>query len=131
VTAPQPLVLLVDDDPNARAGFLELLENEGFRVMVAGSANEAIARCQEATPDVVVTDIALPDRDGFELAADLRVQPDLRDVPILAMTAYWATDVHQRAASAGITAILAKPCQPDHLVAELRRALRRSPTGGV
>ena len=124
----EPLVLLVDDDSNASAGFVELLESEGFRVMVAGSANEAIACCHSRTPDVVVTDIALPDRDGFELAADLRVQPDLRDVPILAMTAYWATDVHQRAVSAGITAVLAKPCQPGHLVAELRRSLRKSPT---
>jgi CheY-like chemotaxis protein len=124
----EPLVLLVDGDRYARAGFVELLESEGFRVMVAGSGNEAIARCLERTPDVVVTDIALPDRDGFEFAADLRVQPDLRDVPILAMTAYWATDVHQRAAGAGITAILAKPCQPDHLVAELRRVLRKPPT---
>lgn len=85
---PEPLVLPVDDDRNARADFMELLESEGFRVMVAGCANEAIACCRDRTPDVVVTDIALPDPDGFELAADLRVQPDLRDVPILAMTAY-------------------------------------------
>ena len=123
----EPLVLLVDDDRNAREGYAEVLESQGFRVMEAGDARDAIARCHERTPDVVVTDIALPHRDGFELAADLRVLPALREVPILAMTAYWATDVHERAIRAGITAILAKPCQPDHLIAELRRALREPP----
>jgi CheY-like chemotaxis protein len=123
----EPLVLLVDDDGNTRRGYAELLESRGFRVMVAGSASDAFARCSEQAPDVVVTDIALPDGDGFELAADLRVQLAASNVPILAMTAYWATDVHERAARAGITAILAKPCQPEHLVAELRRVLRKSP----
>lgn len=121
------LVLLVDDDGNARGGYAELLESRGFQVMAAGTATDAIARCRERTPAVVVTDIALPDRDGFELAADLRLQPGFRDVPILAMTAFWATDVHERAERAGITAILAKPCQPEHLVAELQRVLRRLP----
>jgi CheY-like chemotaxis protein len=94
--------------------------------MMAGTANEALVRCSEHTPDAVVTDIALPDGDGFELAADLRVQLAASNVPILAMTAYWATDVHERASRAGITAILAKPCQPEHLIAELRRVLRKS-----
>lgn len=123
----EPLVLLVDDDSNARTGYAELLEGGGFRVMVAGTAKDALARCHERAPDVVVTDISLPDGDGFELAADLRCQAALREIPILAMTAYWATDVHQRAKRAGITAVLAKPCQPDHLIAELRRVLRSSP----
>ena len=75
-------------------------------------------------PDVVVTDIALPGRDGFSLAADLRVQTRTRSIPVVAMTAYWAADVHERADRAGMTSILMKPCQPDHLIAELRRVLR-------
>lgn len=127
----EPLVLLVDDDINAREGYAELLANRGFRVIVAGSVNAAVVHCHTCTPDVVVTDVALPDGDGFELATDLRVLRGAAQMPILAMTAYWATDVHQRAERAGITAILAKPCQPDHLIAELRRALARSPAASV
>jgi CheY-like chemotaxis protein len=71
-----------------------------------------------------VTDIALPGRDGFSLAADLRVQTRTRSIPVVAMTAYWAADVHERADRAGMTSILMKPCQPDHLIAELHRVLR-------
>ena len=120
-----PLVLLVDDDANTRYGYVELLESNGFRVIAAKTANEAVAWCGRRMPDAVVTDIALPGRDGFELAHDLRLLPAAGDMRILAMTAYWTTDVHDRAERAGISAVLAKPCQPDHLLAELRRVLRR------
>ena len=76
-------------------------------------------------PDVIVTDISLPGRDGFALATEIRGEERTQKIPVVAMTAYWATDVHERADKAGITAILAKPCQPEHLIAELNRVLQR------
>ncbi len=124
-TVPQePLVLLVEDDPLAREGYAEFLEGGGFRVAQCETAEDAYSRSLELVPDVVVTDIALPGRDGFSLAADLRVQTRTRSIPVVAMTAYWAADVHERADRAGMTSILMKPCQPDHLIAELHRVLR-------
>lgn len=128
----KPLVLLVDDDVNTRHGYVELLERRGFRVIAAADVDRALAIVHDDRPDVVVTDIALPGRNGFEFAAALRSQPGANDVQILAMTAYWATDVHERAGRAGISAVLAKPCQPEHLLAEVRRAVafkRRDTTG--
>jgi CheY-like chemotaxis protein len=122
----EPLVLLVEDDPLAREGYAEFLETGGFRVAQCESAEDAYSKTQEIVPDIVVTDIALPGRDGFTLAADLRVQARTRGIPVVAMTAYWASDVHERADKAGMTAILMKPCQPDHLIAELHRVLQRS-----
>ena len=120
----EPLVLLVEDDPLAREGYAEFLEGGGFRVAQCETAEDAYSRSLELVPDVVVTDIALPGRDGFSLAADLRVQTRTRSIPVVAMTAYWAADVHERADRAGMTSILMKPCQPDHLIAELHRVLR-------
>jgi CheY-like chemotaxis protein len=122
----EPLVLLVEDDPTAREGYAEFLECGGFRVAQAESAEDAFSQTLELTPDIVVTDIALPGRDGFSLAADLRVQARTRGIPVVAMTAYWAADVHERADRAGMKAILMKPCQPEHLIAELHRALENS-----
>jgi CheY-like chemotaxis protein len=120
----EPLVLLVEDDPLAREGYAEFLEGGGFRVAQCETAEDAYSRSLELVPDVVVTDIALPGRDGFSLAADLRIQTRTRSIPVVAMTAYWAADVHERADRAGMTSILMKPCQPDHLIAELHRVLR-------
>lgn len=121
-----PLVLLVEDDPQSREGYAEFLERGGFRVAQAGSAEDAFTQTLSSLPDVVVTDIALPGRDGFELATDLQAETRTRGIPVVAMTAYWATDVHERADRAGITAILLKPCQPEHLIAELQRVLQRT-----
>ncbi len=121
-----PLVLLVEDDPQAREGYAEFLEIGGFEVAQCESAEEGYSRSLELVPDVVVTDIALPGRDGFTLAMDLRVESRTRGIPVVAMTAYWASDVHERADRAGMTAILMKPCQPDHLIAELHRVLQHA-----
>jgi CheY-like chemotaxis protein len=121
-----PLVLLVEDDPQARDGYAEFLERGGFRVAQAGTAEDALALSLSGLPDIVVTDIALPGRDGFALATDLQSDTRTRGIPVVAMTAYWATDVHERADRAGITAILLKPCQPEHLIAELQRVLQRT-----
>ena len=118
-----PLVLLVEDDPTAREGYAEFLEGGGFRVAQCDNAEDAYSQSLELVPDIVVTDIALPGRDGFTLAMDLRVQTRTRSIPVVAMTAYWASDVHERADRAGMTAIIMKPCQTDHLLAELRRVL--------
>jgi CheY-like chemotaxis protein len=122
----EPLVLLVEDDPLAREGYAEFLETGGFRVAQCASAEDAYSQTLALVPDIVVTDIALPGRDGFTLAADLRVQARTRGIPVVAITAYWASDVHERADKAGMTAILMKPCQPDHLIAELHRVLERA-----
>lgn len=124
----EPLVLLVEDDPLAREGYAEFLEGGGFRVAQCETAEDAYERTLELIPDIVVTDIALPGRDGFSLASDLRVEARTQAIPVVAMTAYWAADVHERADRAGMTAILMKPCQPDHLIAELNRVLRARAT---
>jgi CheY-like chemotaxis protein len=126
VVQPQePLVLIVEDDPQSRDGYAEFLERGGFRVAQAGSAEDALTQSLALIPDVIVTDIALPGRDGFSLATEIKCEPRTQGIPVVAMTAYWATDVHERADKAGITAILAKPCQPEHLIAELNRVLQR------
>lgn len=122
---PSPLILLVEDDRQAREGYAEFLELGGFRVAQAGNAEDALAAAVLTRPDAVVTDIALPGTDGFALAHFLRTESATRTVPVLAMTAYWAADVHERAERAGISSMLLKPCQPQHLIAELHRAIQK------
>ena len=121
-----PLILLVEDDPESRDGYAEFLERGGFRVTKAATAEDAIVTIHAIVPDAIVTDITLPGKDGFAFAQEVRQHPPARHVPLLAMTGYWAADVHDRAERAGITATLLKPCQPEHLIAELNRVLQPS-----
>jgi CheY-like chemotaxis protein len=119
-------VLIVEDDPNALSGYLEFLAAAGFEPVGVASGVDALAIALRTPPAVVVTDITMPHMSGFELAAALRTDLRTRAIPIIGLTAHWNTDVHTRARDVTMEVILAKPCIPAHLVAELRRLLGRA-----
>jgi CheY-like chemotaxis protein len=107
-----PLVLLVEDDRDTREMYSEYLTYSGLRVAEASSGSRALERAREQTPDVVVTDIAMPGMDGIELSRQLRSSPPTRDVPIIAVTG----NSSARARDAGCNVVVEKPCTPDCLL---------------
>jgi DNA-binding response OmpR family regulator len=118
-------VLIVEDDENALSGYVEFLTAAGFEPVGVTNAGEALPIALAHPPAVVVTDITLPGINGFELAAALRADWRTDSIPIIGLTAHWTTDIHTRARRVAMQVILAKPCMPGHLVAELQRLLRR------
>jgi DNA-binding response OmpR family regulator len=119
-------VLVVEDDPNALAGYMEFLEAAGFVVVGQPDGAAALEFLRETVPDVVVTDIAMPGLDGFGLAAAVHADARMRTVPVIGITAHWNAEMQAHAVAAGFSAMIAKPCVPSHVVAEIERALRRS-----
>lgn len=128
-------VLLVDDALDNRDLYSVFLTQSGFRVSEASHGYEALQRlADESVPDILVTDIVLPDMDGFELCRRMRAQPVFQDVPIIAITALPMTDRElARARDAGSSVLLQKPCLPETLLLEINALvatgtiLRRSP----
>jgi signal transduction histidine kinase len=112
-------VLVVDDEADARDLVREVLESSGAAVFAAGSAAEAAAAIASWRPDVVVSDVGMPGRDGYSLLREVRAlaDPSLRDVPAIALTAYASRDEAERARAAGFQVHLAKPVEPAQLVA--------------
>jgi CheY-like chemotaxis protein len=119
-------VLIVEDDPNALSGYLEFLTAEGLEPTGAPNGTDALPIALGNPPAAVVTDITLPGMNGFELAAALRGDPRTRAIPIIGLTAHWTAEVHTRARDVAMQVVLAKPCIPEHLVAELNRVLGRA-----
>ncbi len=117
-------VLLAEDDIHALNGYLEFLASAGFDATGVPDGTEALAIAHRDLPDVIVTDVSMPGLDGFELAVELRAEGRTRGIPIIGMTAHWTAEVRMTAARVGIGALLLKPCLPDHMVAEVRRALQ-------
>ena len=122
-------VLVVDDDRDARGLFTRALEQYDARVMVVASAAEALAALARWKPDVLVSDIAMPEESGYVLMQRIRrLTPEHGGaIPALALTAYAGPDDAQLALSAGFQAHVAKPVQPVKLalaVAELARGIR-------
>jgi PAS domain S-box-containing protein len=118
--APARRVLVVEDNRDAAETLRLALELDGHEVDVASSAAEAIARTEAVLPDVVLCDIGLPDRDGYEVARELRARPEFAGVRLVALTGHALPEDQRRAAEAGFDAHLGKPVSPD----ELERVLR-------
>lgn len=119
-------VLLVDDDPAAREVLGTMLRGFGARVTLAASAREALQRLAETAPDVLVSDIGMPDEDGYALIRNVRRSTSAEEasVPAVALTAYADPQDRDRALAAGFQAHLAKPVEPHALVAAVLRVLR-------
>lgn len=111
-------VLVVDDEPDARDMVAEVLRSAGAIVDIAGSSAEAYDRFRQSRPDVLVSDIGMPDEDGYALMRRIRALPisEGARVPALALTAFTRVDDRTSALSAGYTTHLAKPVDPAGLV---------------
>jgi len=118
-------VLLVEDHVDSRAMYAEFLRLE-FHVVEAGDGVAALELMEATCPDVVVTDLALPRMDGFELIARMRGDDRLRNVPVIALSGYAGTEHEDRARQAGSDLVLMKPCLPETLAeAVASAAIRR------
>jgi CheY-like chemotaxis protein len=106
-----PRVLLVEDDRDTRQMYSEYLSYAGLSVTEAPSGRRALESARRDPPDVVVTDIAMPDMDGVELSRRLRLDRATSDVPIIAVSGQPA----EQARLAGADVLLEKPCEPDRL----------------
>lgn len=114
-------VLVVEDSPDTLLLLNMLFEKRGCRVLSAESAAEALSIAARETPDIIISDIGMPDMNGYELLASLRRLPGMKDVPALAITGYATEDDRARALSAGFTEHMAKPVDPDQLFELVQR----------
>jgi CheY-like chemotaxis protein len=117
-----PLVLVVDDSPDARDLYSDYLETCGFRVLTAEDGAEGVRLAKNEWPAAIVMDLAMPNLDGCEAIRQLRADPMTADIPIVAVSAYAFGGEPMRARDAGADMCLAKPCLPPQ-VARVVRAM--------
>jgi CheY-like chemotaxis protein len=116
-------VLVVDDDPEIVTFLATLLELEGIESQVATSAAAALEKLEHALPNLVLLDIAMPDRDGLDLCRELKQDPRTRDVPVFVVSARPGKDVVDRAYAAGAEEFIRKPFENQELIARIRERL--------
>ena len=109
-------VVVVDDDRDTRELLDSVLATAGADVRSAGSADEALALCREDAPDVIVSDIAMPGRDGYSLMQEIRADAELMPRVAVALSAYAAPRDRDQSVAAGFQEHLAKPIDPVLLV---------------
>jgi PAS domain S-box-containing protein len=121
-------ILLVEDDQDALEAMTLALQATGARVRPAASAGEAWSTLARHTPDVVVSDLSMPDEDGYSLLRRIQGSRAHRGVPTIALTGFTRSEDRARVLSAGFAAHVPKPIDPDQLirvVADVLDARRR------
>ena len=119
-------VLVVEDDPYTLEMLKVILQNRGAEVITALSAADALKALERSRPDVLISDIAMPDQDGYELIEEVRQRGPERggDIPAAALTAYARVEDRIHALTAGFLMYVQKPVDPDELVAVVANLTR-------
>lgn len=118
-------ILLAEDDPVHQQFAATLLRARGHRVDVVGDGRQAVTAVADRRYDAVVMDVEMPELDGLSATRAIRAMPVAATLPIIAVTAMQGGDVRDRCLAAGMTAYLAKPVDPQTLVAIVEGVLER------
>jgi len=118
-----PLILIVDDNLDAREMYGMYLQHEGFRWAEAVNGHDAITQTQLEKPSLILMDATMPRMDGWEAVKILKRDQVTRDIPLIMLTAHAFQEHRDRAAQVGADGFLAKPVLPDQLAKEIRRVL--------
>jgi CheY-like chemotaxis protein len=125
-----PLILIVEDNADNRKLLLWTLEDEGYAVEWAASAEEALAALERRPFDVVLMDIALPGMDGMEATRRLRAQPRFAALPVIAVTAHAVRGQVEAILASGVSDLVTKPIDEARLKQVIRSYLARERCDG-
>ncbi len=120
----EPVVLIVDDEEGIRESLSGILEDEGYRVVSSGTAEDALRVIQEQTPDLVILDVWLPRMDGIQALQEIKSLK--RDIPVIMISGHGNIEVAVKATRMGAYDFLEKPLSLERVLLSSRRALERS-----
>jgi two-component system cell cycle response regulator DivK len=112
-------ILVVEDQEDNRQILRDLLASSGFLMIEAHDGQQALAMARSQRPDLILMDIQLPVVDGYEATRSIKRDPELKHIPVIAVTSYALSGDEERAREAGCDAYVAKPYSTRHLLAKI------------
>ena len=113
-------ILLIEDHEDNRRIVRDLLTPAGYEVVEAVTGEDGVAMADSHRPDLILMDIQLPGLDGYEATRQIKANPSLRSIPIIAVTSYALSGDDVKAREAGCNAYVTKPFSPRALLAKIR-----------
>ena len=120
-----PLILLAEDNPTNVETFADYLSSRGYRLIFAANGQEAVEIANHQKPDLIIMDIQMPVLDGLEAILQIRANPDLNHIPIIALTALAMNSDREKCLQAGADEYLTKPVKLAQLTAIIKQQLKR------
>jgi PAS domain S-box-containing protein len=119
-----PTILIVDDTPGNLSLVVSLFEDRGYRVAIAQDGEEGVQRAQLLQPDLILLDVMMPGKDGFDACRQLKESPETQDIPVIFMTALASTEHKIKGFKAGAVDYVTKPLQIDEVIARVDTHLK-------
>ena len=119
-----PRILVVEDNEENRDSLSRRLQRRGFEVLLAEDGRAGVAAARAERPDLVLMDMNMPEVDGWEATRQVKAIPDLKDVPVIALTAHAMAGDRERALAAGCTDYHTKPIEFPKLLAQTEAVLK-------
>jgi DNA-binding response OmpR family regulator len=116
-------ILIVDDEPNIVVSLEFLMQREGYQVLVAGDGEDALKQIAEFRPDLILLDVMLPKKNGFEVCQEIRLNPAWAAIRIIMLTAKGREPEVQKGLALGADAYMTKPFSTKELVAQVKALL--------
>lgn len=113
-------VLLIEDEPNIIEAIRFILSRDGWDVRTHSDGTTAVDRVQQLAPDVVILDVMLPGRSGFDILREIRVTDPVAEMPVLMLTAKGQTRDREMAESLGVTQFMTKPFSNEDVLSAVR-----------
>lgn len=121
---PKKHILVVDDEPTWIKVLRYFLESRGYDVASVGSASEALSTLRSYHPDLILTDVRMPEMNGFELLAKIRTIPETLTTPVVFFSAIDDYDARRTARDLGAADYIVKPFDQDEVASVLHKHLR-------
>src|SRR5713101_1248144 len=119
-------ILLADDSITIQKVIELTFSDEDFDVVTVGNGRLAVEKVQEVRPDVVLCDIIMPEKDGYEVCDFIKRNASLSHIPVLLLTGAFEPFDQERAARVGCDGFLAKPFEPETLIAKVKDLLKKA-----
>ena len=121
------LILVIEDQEDNRRILRDLFTSAGYDVIEALAGEEGVTSAETQHPNLILMDIRLPYEDGYEALRKIRASKHLKDIPVVAVTAYAGEEQMSKAQAAGFNGFLGKPLNPDLFSEQVRKMIAGEP----
>jgi CheY-like chemotaxis protein len=127
----QAKILIVDDDPDVQEALKLILETQPYQLMIASNGEECLEKIKKSLPDLIILDLLMPKKDGFEVIKELREDPVYPRIPIIILTAVKKEASDRRyeletGLAMDVDDYVEKPIQPNDLLHRVEKILKRA-----
>ncbi len=117
-------VLIVDDEPNLTRSMTFILRKEGYNIEVASNGEEAIEKALKTKPHLILLDVMMPKKNGYEVCQEIRDDPSLRDMYVIMLTAKGQEVDREKGMDMGADEFITKPFSPSQIVERVNAVLK-------